>query len=438
MNLISRYWDAVSSSFWFLPGLIVTGATLLALFMVELDARWVERDALKDWPRLFAAGAEASRELLGVVATSMITVAGTVFSITLVALSLASSQYSSRVLRNFMRDRTNQMVLGVFVGIFAYCLVVLRTIHDRDETAFLPTMSVLLGMALGFVGIAFLVFFIHHISTSIQASQILAAVRRETNDAIDRLFPRSLASADDVEADDPFPGTSGQVWQPVMATASGYLQRVDIPALVAIACARDSAVHVRPRVGDFVIEGTIVCDLRGSGALDEETRNRVRDCWAVGPQRTLQQDVAFGIRQMVDVALKALSPGINDSTTAMMCIDNLTAVLLRLADRDLHLAHCRKDGQVRVSLCHPAFDAMLGLACDQIREHAAGNVAVLERQRWSLEVLAQHTRDAGRRKALQRQAERLLDTVSASRGDAHASVATEGALRMLLAQMRSG
>jgi uncharacterized membrane protein len=437
MNPISRYWDAVSSSFWFVPGLIVAGATALALFMVELDARWVEPDALEDWPRLFAAGAEASRELLGVVAASMITVAGTVFSITLVALSLASSQYSSRVLRNFMRDHTNQVVLGVFVGIFAYCLVVLRTIHDRDDTDFLPTISVLLGMGLGFVGILVLVFFIHHISTSIQASQILAAVRLETTDAIDRLFPDPVSATDDLEASDPYPGAPDERWQAVTATRSGYLQRVDVPALVAIACERDSVVHVRPRVGEFVIEGTTVCELRSAADLDDAMRKRVRHCWAVGPQRTLQQDVGFGVRQLVDVALKALSPSINDSTTAVMCIDNLTAVLLRLSDRNLHLAHCRKDGHVRVSMCHPTFDALLALAHEQIREESGGNVAVLERLRWSLETVWRHTTEPARRQALMVEAERLLETVHARRGDSSSGVATEGGLRRLLAMMRS-
>src|SRR5690606_14060281 len=144
---------------------------------VEADARYVTAGALEAWPRLFGAGASASRSMLAAVAGSMITVAGTVFSITLVALSLASSQYSSRVLRNFMRDRTNQAVLGVFVGIFAYCLVVLRSIHGEADEAFVPSVAVFLGLLLGFGGIGMLVFFIHHIAESIQASRILEAVR---------------------------------------------------------------------------------------------------------------------------------------------------------------------------------------------------------------------------------------------------------------------
>lgn len=195
MRLPTRLWYQLTSSFWFIPGGIVVAAALLALVAVEADSRFVTDALVRNWPRLFGAGAGGSRALLTAVAGSMITVAGTVFSITLVALSLASSQYSPRVLRNFMRDRANQAVLGIFVGIFAYCLVVLRSIHENDHTSFVPPVAVLFGLLLGFGGIGVLVFFIHHIARSIQASQILEAVRVETCDAIDRLFPdRSTAS----------------------------------------------------------------------------------------------------------------------------------------------------------------------------------------------------------------------------------------------------
>jgi uncharacterized membrane protein len=155
-------WTDLRSSFWFVPAVIVGAAVALALVLIETD-RMLLQDVSDSWPRLFGAGAAGSRGMLSTIAGSMITVAGVVFSITIVSLSLASSQYSSRVLRNFMRDRTNQTVLGVFVGIFAYCLVVLRTIRGGDEGAFVPALAVLVAVALAFVGIAFLIVFIDHI-----------------------------------------------------------------------------------------------------------------------------------------------------------------------------------------------------------------------------------------------------------------------------------
>lgn len=141
----------------------MVAAVGLAALIISIDAN-VKLSFVDNWPLLFGSGAEGARGLLSAVASSMITVAGVVFSITIVALSLTSSQYTSRVLRNFMRDRVNQTVLGVFVGIFAYCLVVLRTIRGGDEGAFVPSLAVLGGLLLAFVGIGFLIYFIHHIA----------------------------------------------------------------------------------------------------------------------------------------------------------------------------------------------------------------------------------------------------------------------------------
>lgn len=179
------------SSLWFVPTLMVVGAGALAVGLIEVDAR-LNRELLTNFPRLFGAGAEGSRGMLSSIAGSMITVAGVTFSITIVALSLASSQYTPRILRNFMRDRANQTVLGVFVGIFTYCLIVLRTIRGGDENLFVPSLSVVVGVILAVVGIGFLIFFIHHIAASIQASNIIASVAEETIKTIDKLFPQEL------------------------------------------------------------------------------------------------------------------------------------------------------------------------------------------------------------------------------------------------------
>ncbi len=184
-------WQSMRSSFWFVPALMVVDAVVLAILLITLDTS-LDLHLAARWPLLFGAGAAGARGLLTTVASSMITVAGLVFSITLVALSLTSSQYTSRVIRNFMRDRVNQWVLGVFLGIFAYCLVVLRTIREGDEGAFVPTLAVLAGLILAFIGIAVLIHFIHHIATTIQASSIVATAAQETLAAVDHLFPEAL------------------------------------------------------------------------------------------------------------------------------------------------------------------------------------------------------------------------------------------------------
>ena len=188
---LGHWWQSTRSSFWFVPALLVLGAIALASALIFVDATG-DPQVLRRLPMLFGAGAAGARGLLSVVAGSMITVAGTVFSITLVALSLTSSQYTSRVLRNFMSDRINQVVLGVFVGIFAYCLIVLRTIRAGDEGPFVPSLAVLGALILAVLGIAFLIYFIHHIAIAIQASSIIAAAAAETLATINRLFPEEL------------------------------------------------------------------------------------------------------------------------------------------------------------------------------------------------------------------------------------------------------
>jgi len=384
------------SNFWFLPGLIVLGCILLALTLIQADA-WVGQEVFDDWPRLFGGGADGARGLMSVIASSMISVTGVVFSITLVALTLTSSQYTPRVLRNFMRDRLNQTVLGVFVGIYAYAMVVLRTIRSADEGLFVPSLAVLMGLLLGLIGIGFLVFYIHHIAVSIQASQILAAVYDETRRAVDRLFPRTL----DGEAWEDEPAAREvRHWQPVRSSHTGYIQQVDLDALLAFAEERDTVVRTERSIGEFLIEGMAVFSVAGEQPLEREAENRLQGLYMVDRQRTVEQDVAFGIRQLVDIALKGLSPGINDTTTAIMSIDYLTAVLARLGERRIDCDRRGDDGSLRLLNCGPDYKYLLGKAFEQIRQNADGNMAVLAHLLRALELLAERTRGSQRRGAL--------------------------------------
>lgn len=376
------------------------GAVTLAAVLIEAE-EWLEPNILDDWPRIFGAGAVGARGLLATIATSMITVAGVVFSSTLIALSLASSQYSSRVLRNFMSDRRTQSVLGAFVGIFAYCLVVLRTIRGGDEGAFVPSLAVLGGLLLGFVGIAVFIFFIHHISRSIQASHILAAVSAETLQTVDQLFPEGAPGEDHSTA--PAPMGATQAWHPLVAAKTGYVQSLDTDGLLDFACGRQSVVRMEARVGQFVLEDMPLVSLRGTPPTDDDNR-RLTGLIAVGRQRTAKEDVAFGIRQLVDVALRALSPGMNDTTTAVMCIDHLTAILARLADRRIESRYRSADGEVRLLTRGPTYADFIGESFDQIRQNGAGNVAVLESLLCSLERLASRTTGPSRRQVLREHA----------------------------------
>jgi uncharacterized membrane protein len=412
MAKLRSLWESWRSSLWFVPTVLVLGAVVLAQALIEVDLR-IDRTSLQEqWPRLFGAGAAGSRGMLTAIASSMITVAGVAFSITIVALALASSQYTSRILRNFMRDRASQTVLGAFVGIFVYCLVVLRSIRGGDEGAFVPSLAVLFAVALAFVGIGCLIFFIHHIASSIQAESIIQSAADETIDAIDRLFPAEMgeASGADSPGSEPPPGV--QVWQSIPARRTGYIQGVDSDGLLGFAGAQNTVVRMERGIGDFVVEGAPLVSVGGVKQPDDETAAQLDALYTIGRQRTMAQDASFGIRQIVDVALKALSPGINDTTTAVTCVDYLTAVLARLASRQFESPQRMDQGELRVIARGSTFPGMLGEAFDQIRQNAAGNVKVLLSLLQALEVIAVRTQDAHRRQALLRQADLIAEVAN--------------------------
>lgn len=410
---LRQLWETLRSSLWFIPGVSVLLAVALAVALVELDGH-LEPDVFARWPRLFGSGAAGARGLLESVASSMITIAGVVFSITVVALSLTSTQYTSRVLRNFMRDRVNQSVLGVFVGVFAYCLVVLRTIRGDEEHAFVPSLALLVGLGLAFVGIGVFILFIHHISTSIQAAQILATVTEETIERVDHLFPEGVG--DDDATSHLAPLDHDEAWHAVTADKTGYLISLDAESLVKIAADQKSVVRMERAIGHFVIEDTRLVSIAGPGAPDEQLCGRLRSCFAIGRQRTLEQDAAFGIRQIVDIALKALSPGVNDTTTAVMSVHYLTAILARLSHRRIVSRFRTEDGELRLVTRGPTYDSLVGEALDQIRQSAAGNVEILAGLLAALELLASLPHTAQRRRV-------LLDHAHAVIELAHASIA---------------
>ena len=397
LRKLHHWWQESRSSFWFVPTMVVLDAVVLAIVLITVDAT-VDLPVIERWPLLFGSGAAGARGLLTAVAGSMITVAGVVFSITLVALSLTSSQYTSRVIRTFMRDRVTQVVLGVFVGIFAYCLVVLRTIRGGDEGAFVPALAMLTALILAFVGIAYLIYFIHHISVSIQASSIIAATAEETIAAMDHLFPQELGENDRNSI--LWTSLADQIWSAIPARKTGYIEGIDTGALLDVAREHGTILRMEHGIGEFIIEGAPLLSVMGPSSVDNEITAKLNAAYSVSRQRTVETDAAFGIRQIVDIAMKALSPGINDTTTAVMCIDYLAAIMVRLATRKFAPSHCLDQGKLRLIIRGPSFEGLLAEAFDQIRQNGAGNVAIMVRMLGALQTIAGQTADPGRRRAI--------------------------------------
>jgi len=363
---------------------------------------------MADWPRLFGAGASGARGMLATIAGSMMTVVGVTFSMTLVTLSLASSQYTSRILRNFMSDHVTQVVLGIFAGIFTYCLIVLRTIRGDDAGGFVPSLSVAFSVVLAIGGIGTLIFFIHHIASSIQASSIVASVAQETLEAVDRLFPEELGREPMDDEADPSP-LPVRNWQAVMARRNGYLQAVDSATLLRLAREHKTLVRMDRGIGEFVVQNTPLASLALENPPDQESIAALRAAYDIDRYRTVHQDCAFGIRQLVDMALRALSPGINDTTTAVMCVDYLTAILARLASRKIPSSRRYEDGELRVISIGQTFASLVAESFDQIRGSAESNTAIMFRILGALQTIASLTGSPSRRQVLQEHVEGIAE-----------------------------
>ncbi len=419
MNKFNQLWSNLRSSFWFLPSLIVLAGIALAAVLIAADSAGSDR-WLAQWPRLFGAGPEAARGMMSTIAGSMMSVVGVTFSMILVVLTLASSQYTSRILRNFMRSRVTQVVLGIFAGIFTYCLIVLRTIRGGDGGAFVPSLAVFFGFALALGGVVTLMFFIHHIATSIQASSIIASVAQETITAIDRLFPQKLGQGPGEDDDDqgrhPL---SERNWRTVPAKQSGYIQSVDNAALLRLAGERKAIVRMAHGIGAFVVRDTMLASVALEDPLDGETIAALQAAFSISRHRTVDQDAAFGIRQIVDVALKALSPGINDTTTAVMGVDYLTTILARIAPREIPSSYRYEDGELRVIAMGPSFESLLADSFDQIRSNAKGDVAIMLRMLGALETIAGLTSRPDRRRALGDQVRWIAELADRTLASAH-------------------
>lgn len=388
-KLLQKIQD-IRYALWFIPAVMVLAAILLAVLGLHLDSI-VEAEALARWPRLFGAGAEGSRSMVQAVASAMISVAALTFSITILVLSMAASQYTPRVLRTFMGSRATQTVLGAFVGIFVYCLVILRTIRGTDVT-FVPSISVTIAMVLAIVGVGVLVYFIHHIASSIQASTVVSSVAKETIDMIDEAFPDCLDHDKAQEQPSVLPDYK---WHPVKAGTTGYLRTIDVKALADYAGKHDAAVKFEKAIGEFVVEDTCIASL--SKPADEAMQEELKELYTIGHHRTVEQDVMVGIRQLADIALKAMSPAVNDTTTALMSIDFLSAVLARLSNRRIAPASLQRDGKPVILTNGPEFNDYLCEAFDQIRRNAQGNTSIYIRVLSALTVIAEHTQDSVRK-----------------------------------------
>ena len=321
---VFKAWSTLSESFWFIPASMAVLAVVASVFLIDLDRHG-------DWQAtgwVWSGGASGARSMLSTVATSMITVAGTVFSITIAALTLASQQFGPRLLRNFTVDRGNQVVLGTFVATFLYCLMILRTVREQADGHFVPNLSVSVAVLLACASLGVLIYFIHHLSVSIQAENLLASVGRDLKRDLQRLQPPAPEAPGNRDQPRSLPANPPQR---IASIESGYIETVDRTGLVAIAERANLVLRLPLRPGDFVSNGETLIESWSSAPIDDELVSTLCGSVQIGPVRTPWQDSRYGIRQLTEIGSRALSPAINDPFTAMGALNWLTDALRDVA-----------------------------------------------------------------------------------------------------------
>jgi uncharacterized membrane protein len=417
-RLPSWRWEALRTTFWLVPTLLVLVAGLLFLITLEIDwAVYHKHLSLPFW--IVTGSADAGREVLIAIAAAVITVVGVVFSITIVALTLASQQFGPRMMRNFVRDVGNQVTLGIFVSTFVYSILTLVSITSDSHGTFVPHLSITVSEALMLVDLAVLIYFIHHIAKSIQLPEVIAGIARDLLRAIDAEFPENAPDSP------PAPESGGRPLAelrgliedrgaPVAASTSGYLQFVGYAQLVEIAARTDSVIRLERRPGDFVVAGRPLATVWPGGAATQVAL-ALKRAHVTGPHRTLMQDPVFAIDQLVEIAIRALSPAVNDTFTALTCIDWLSAGLSRVSSRTLTEGVYRdREGRIRLIEADPSYARIINRSFDKIRQAALGMPAVIIRMLDALATICENADSPERHLVLLRQAEAILRSAERS------------------------
>ena len=363
---------AIRSSYWFIPSIMAVLAIMLGALMIWVDVRlgsgWIT--GLSWYQQIRADGA---REVLSTIAGSMVTVAGVVFSITIVALSYASSQYGPRVLTNFMSDRGNTVTLGTFIATFLYCLMVLRTIRGGDDD-FVPQYAVIVAMLLAVCSIGVLIYFIHHVPQSIHINAVVARIGVQLVRDAKARFPAMIGSGGGRHSRQRAP-RDGDTPLTVPAAATGYIQSVDDESLLGLAREADVLIRLRYRPGDFVMDGRGLLVVAPAEHWTDERTSDLQDCFTVGNKRTPEHDLMFLVSELVEIAARALSPGVNDPMTAVTCLDWLGAGGTEFATRQMPEAvRYDEDGAPRLIAEPDSFAFFVDRGFGRLRQYASADV----------------------------------------------------------------
>lgn len=360
----------IKASYWFIPGIFVMVAMVLALGSLQIDT--ILDDEIFTGIAWFGSGSpEGARTILTLIGGSMISVAGIVFSITIAAIVFASGQYGPHIIPEFMRDRSNQVTLGVFIATFVYCLLGLYRVHAGEE-AFVPHLTVIFALVFAAASLITFIYFIHHILETLHVSNVIARLGRDLIHDMRERFPSELGEGRGTATRETLPEGFMQDAVPVLADGTGYIYTLSANAVFKAATESGVIIRLVRRPGDFVSQGRPLAWIWPPENAGEDVQERIRRCYAWGSQKTQDQDIAFLIEQLTGITARALSPGINDPYTATDTIHWMGAALSE-AGRGEAPQSIRRDenGDIRV-IAHPLdFEEVASLIFDRIRPYVA-------------------------------------------------------------------
>ncbi len=429
--------EILRTNLWLVPTIEVVLAALLFVGTYLIDrAAYNGHITLPSW--VISGSADAVRQILTALAAAVITVIGLVFSITIVTLTLASTQFGPRMLRNFIRDGGTQITLGTFVATFVYAMLTLVAIAPGPHGDFVPHVSVTVTLALVALDLGVLIYFIDHIAKSIQLPEVIASIARDLAKAIDQELAPSTTVAKRGPSVAELMRRIDEEGGVVRARRSGYLQFVRFDTLIGISSSAHAVVRLLERPGHFVVEGHALALVWPAEAAPRVARQLDR-AHAMGSHRTLTQDVSFAVDQLVEIAIRALSPAVNDTFTALTCIDWLGDSLCKVT---LHWSpttvHRDRGGNIRVMTATVSYRRLVERSFEKIRQAATGMPAVMIRQLDALAEVAVYTSTEQQRVVVEREAAKIMRLCEESVGEAADRAAVTARYERLLSRIRNG
>lgn len=389
---LRRIWEMISTSLWFVPGLLIVAAVALAWFVVPIR---LEIDESVWW--LHNGSTENASNLMSSLLTSMITMVTLIISITMVVLTLAANNLGPRLIPSFISDKNTQLILGFYLATIVYLILVLRII-DNEWGEDLPHLAITLGSVFVLISMPLLLYFVHHLARSIIADTVIKRIGNDFNAAIARMLPEQDSPLDEMAPPDDDAEDSAAFSLP----EGGYIQTLDYGALLRYATTENIRIRIDFQPGHHLLPSCVLGHVYPASAAGADLDKAIADNIVIGAQRTAAQDMEYAIRQLVEIAVRALSTGINDSFTAMTVIDQLgLSIELMMQRGTAQSVWCDENGMVRLACKTTDFQGITDAAFNQIRQSATGQPAVLiHLYRLLSKLLNEHSRHDEHRRIL--------------------------------------